>query len=132
MSSRLINRRRLSSNSSRKLAKHISRQMASVIPSLLAQVQCLTPSYDFECPSIVNLNCLFKSFTSAHPPKFTGEGNATVLLQWFEKMENIFLHCECPDHQKTNFASSVFNQKALTWWNSVEDTQSAKTAITLP
>ena len=132
MSSRLINRRRSSRNSSIRLAKHITRQMANVIPSLLAQIQCLTPNYDSACPSTTATNCSFKSFTSAHPPKFTGEGNATVLLQWFEKMESVFLHCECPDHKKTNFASSVFDRRALTWWNSVKDTQGATTAMTLP
>ena len=129
MSPSLINRRRSSSNSSR---KHITRQMASVIPSLLTQIQCLTPNYDSACPSTANNNRSFKSFTSVHPSECTGEGNTTMLLHWFEKMEIIFLHCECLDHKKTNFASSVFNQKALTWWNSVKDTQSAKTAIALP
>ena len=132
MSSRYLQRRRQTNVLDRKLAAQITKQMANVIPSLLAQIQSLTTNNNSTSSSTANYGCTFKTFTSANPPQFDGTGNATVLLQWFENMESVFLHCECPDRKKTNFASSVFHLGALTWWNSIKDTRGAEVAMAMP
>ncbi|XP_022024160.1 uncharacterized protein LOC110924466 [Helianthus annuus] len=61
--------------------------------------------------------CNYKQFNSAKPLKFNGFEGATRLLQWFESIESIFRHVQCPGELKVEFASSVFQKRALSWWN---------------
>ncbi|KAD6796015.1 hypothetical protein E3N88_06911 [Mikania micrantha] len=57
--------------------------------------------------------------------------SATGLLQWFESMENTFINSECPKNLKVRYATSVFQKRALTWWNGEKRTRGVETALAL-
>ncbi|KAF5813671.1 putative nucleotidyltransferase, Ribonuclease H [Helianthus annuus] len=103
------------------LAEIIAQHMAAAFPNLIAQFNQANINQ--------NAPCNFKSFNSAKPLKFSGTEGATGLLQWFESIENTFRHVQCPDNRKVGFASSVFQKRALTWWNGVMRDQGAEVAL---
>jgi len=63
-------------------------------------------------------NCSYKDFKSGEPTKFRGTEGATAMVRWFEKLESVFLLCNCPDDSKVKFATSTLLDGALSWWNS--------------
>ncbi|KAI3825163.1 hypothetical protein L1987_06639 [Smallanthus sonchifolius] len=75
--------------------------------------------------------CTFKHFNSCNPTKFFGTEGATGLLQWFESMESTFLNSDCPDNLKVRYAASVFQKRALTWWNGEKRTRGNESAMSL-
>ena len=75
--------------------------------------------------------CTFKYFNSCNPTKFSGTQGATDLLQWFESMENTFVHTECPDNLRVRYATSVFQKRALTWWNGEKQNRGMDAALAL-
>ncbi|XP_076905048.1 uncharacterized protein LOC143560683 [Bidens hawaiensis] len=74
----------------------------------------------------------FRNFLSTKPPSFCGEENATILLQWFEEMENIFIHYECSDAKRTKFSSSHFKSRAVVWWNALRNDQGSDLVVSMP
>ncbi|KAJ0466402.1 putative retrotransposon gag domain-containing protein [Helianthus annuus] len=54
---------------------------------------------------------------------------ATGLLQWFESIKSTFRHVQCLDNRKVEFASSVFQKRALTWWNGIMRDRGAEVAL---
>ncbi|KAJ0592425.1 putative transcription factor interactor and regulator CCHC(Zn) family [Helianthus annuus] len=103
------------------LAAIIMQQITAAIPNIVAQ-----------CNQALNNNnapCNFKTFNSAKPSKFSGSQGATALLQWFESLESTFRHVQCPNERKVDFASSVFEKRALTWWNGVMRDRGADVAL---
>ncbi|KAJ0441714.1 putative transcription factor interactor and regulator CCHC(Zn) family [Helianthus annuus] len=103
------------------LAEIIAQQMAAQFPNLLAQWN--------QANNYNNGTCNFKNFNSAKPLKFSGSEGATGLLQWFESIENTFRHVQCPENRKVEFSSSVFQKRALTWWNGVMRDRGADVAL---
>ncbi|KAF5756306.1 putative nucleotidyltransferase, Ribonuclease H [Helianthus annuus] len=103
------------------LAEIIAQQMAVAFPNLIAQWN--------QANNNNNAPCNFKSFNSAKLLKFSGSKGATGLLQWFESIENTFCHVQCPDNRKVEFASSVFQKRALTWWSGVMRDRGAEVAL---
>ncbi|KAI3811474.1 hypothetical protein L1987_21198 [Smallanthus sonchifolius] len=79
-----------------------------------------------------NNACNFKYFNSCSPPKFSGHEGATGLLQWFEGIENTFLNAGVPEALKVQYGSSVFQKRALTWWNGEKTTRTVLVAMALP
>lgn len=63
-------------------------------------------------------SCSYKDFKSGDPTKFKGTEGATAMVRWFEKMESVFLLCNCPDDCKVKFATSTLLDGAMSWWNS--------------
>ena len=115
-------------NSDRKLAARIARSMAAVLPTVMTQMQQMNTNAN----PVNQSTCTFKTFQCAKPPTFDGSKGATALLQWFEGMENTFLHSECPDDKKTRFASSVFEKTALNWWSKEKNTRGTDEAMAMP
>ncbi|KAI3688058.1 hypothetical protein L1987_81764 [Smallanthus sonchifolius] len=76
--------------------------------------------------------CTFKHFNSCSPLKFYGTEGATGLLQWFESIENTFLNSDCPDHLRVRYATSVFQKRALTWWNGEKRNRGVDVTMALP
>ncbi|KAI3797676.1 hypothetical protein L1987_32938 [Smallanthus sonchifolius] len=76
--------------------------------------------------------CTFKHFNSCNPLKFYGSEGATGLLQWFASIESTFLNSDCPDNLRTRHATSVFQKRALTWWNGEKRTRGVDVAVALP
>ena len=62
--------------------------------------------------------CSWKDFKSGDPTKFKGTEGATAMIRWFEKMESVFLICNCPDDCKVKYATGTLLDGALSWWNS--------------
>ncbi|KAJ0666882.1 putative nucleotidyltransferase, Ribonuclease H [Helianthus annuus] len=112
------------------LAAMIAQQMAAILPTLVAQLNQANAGNNN-----INVNapapCSFKQFNSCNPIKYSGSEGATGLLQWFEGIESTFRHCQCPNNRKVEFASSVFQKRALTWWNGVMRDRGANVAMAL-
>lgn len=128
MSSYLLHRR--SGNSGRKMAAQIARQMAAVLPNLVAQLhqQIATPANQGGANPP---QCTFKHFNTCNPPKYNGSEGVTGLLQWFESMENTFRNSDCPENLKVRYGTSVFQKRALTWWNGEKHTRGAEAVYAL-
>ena len=62
--------------------------------------------------------CTWKNFKVSDPIKFKGTEGAVALIRWFEKTENVFLMCNCPDVSKVKFATGMLLDEAMSWWNS--------------
>ncbi|KAI3805341.1 hypothetical protein L1987_27634 [Smallanthus sonchifolius] len=76
--------------------------------------------------------CTFNHFNSCNPLKLYGTEGATGLLQWFENNEGTFLNSDCPDNLRVLHATSVFQKRALTWWNGERRTRVIEAAMALP
>ncbi|KAI3760698.1 hypothetical protein L1987_51096 [Smallanthus sonchifolius] len=76
--------------------------------------------------------CTFKHFNSCNPVKFYGTEGATCLLQWFESIESTFLNSDCPDNLRVRYATSVFQKRALTWWNGEKRNRGVDVTMALP
>ena len=115
------------------LAALIAQQMAAVLPNLVAQLnQQQPPPPPPNPPPVANPPaCTYKHFLSCQPTKFSGAEGATGLLQWFESIENTFLHSDCPENLQVRYASSAFQKRALTWWNGEKRTRGADIAMGL-
>lgn len=118
-----------------KLAKIISKQLATVLPTLVAQLGQTSNNNNND-----NNNnnggaqnvCTFKYFKTCGPKPYTGTEGATALLQWFESIEKTFLHSKCPDNLRVEYASSMLDNRALTWWNGEQKTRGVEAAMALP
>ncbi|XP_076960316.1 uncharacterized protein LOC143636667 [Bidens hawaiensis] len=113
----------------RRLAARITKEFTTALPKIVAQLQNINSSGSATSATLKNYH--YKNFTSAKPPSYLGEENATKLLRWFEQMENKFIHYECPEDKRTRFASSVFEERALTWWNSYKDLHSVEEVLAM-
>ena len=76
--------------------------------------------------------CTFKHFNTCGPVKFSGTEGATGLLQWYESIENTFTNNNCPNHLQKQYATSVFQKGALTWWSTVKRSRGPEIALALP
>ncbi|KAD3639976.1 hypothetical protein E3N88_29199 [Mikania micrantha] len=50
---------------------------------------------------------------------------------WFKSIENTFINSDCPKNLKVRYATSVFQKRALTWWNSEKRTRGVDAALAL-
>ena len=108
------------------IAALVAQQMAAVLPGVVTQIHQIYNNNNNN-----NAQCNFKTFNSAKPLKFSGSEGATALLQWFESIESTFRHVQCPNERKVDFASSVFQRRALTWWNGIMRDRGAEVAMEL-
>ncbi|KAI3695434.1 hypothetical protein L1987_78431 [Smallanthus sonchifolius] len=79
-----------------------------------------------------NPACTFKHFDSCNPTKFSRNEGAIGLLQWFESIEGTFINVDCPENLKVRYATSVFQNRALTWWNGEKRNRGIEVALALP
>ncbi|KAD5318040.1 hypothetical protein E3N88_17986 [Mikania micrantha] len=116
------------------LAQIISQQVAVVLPTLVTQLNQaanVNPVQNNGNGGGANPTCTFKHFNSCNPTKFIGTEGATGLLQWFESIESTFIHSDCPENLKVRYATSVFQKRALTWWNGEKRTRGSDAALAL-
>ncbi|MFS7953369.1 putative transcription factor interactor and regulator CCHC(Zn) family [Helianthus anomalus] len=104
------------------LAALITQQFAAVLPNLITQINQANNNNN-------NVQCTFKSFNSAKSLIFTGSEGATGILQWFESLESTFRHVQSPNERKVELALSVFQKRALTWWNDIMRDRGADVAM---
>ncbi|GJX07584.1 putative reverse transcriptase domain-containing protein [Tanacetum coccineum] len=101
------------------------------MPNLLTQlVQALggnrtnqreaTPSYNI------------KTFRAFGAKEFFGTEGAVGLLTWFESTEYVLHITKCPAESQVEFADSMLQGRALTWWNTLVQTRGRAAAIAQP
>nr|GEU65154.1 hypothetical protein [Tanacetum cinerariifolium] len=59
--------------------------------------------------------CLHKTFMNGKPHPFNGTKGVVGLSRWIEKVEQVFEISKCSKEDKVMFATSTFEDRALTW-----------------
>ncbi|GKB93113.1 hypothetical protein Tco_0979250 [Tanacetum coccineum] len=62
--------------------------------------------------------CTYPEFMKCEPLKFKSTEEVLGLIQWFEKMENVFHISNFAVGNQTKFSTCTLQGNALTWWNS--------------
>ncbi|KAJ0913080.1 putative transcription factor interactor and regulator CCHC(Zn) family [Helianthus annuus] len=63
--------------------------------------------------------CTYKEFLACKPAEFAGNEGATAALRWLEKTEAVIKISKCDEEDKVMYASHLFKEEALEWWNTV-------------
>ncbi|KAJ0899493.1 putative retrotransposon gag domain-containing protein [Helianthus annuus] len=63
--------------------------------------------------------CTYKEFLACKPAKFAGNEGATATLRWLEKTEAVIAISKCAEENQVMYASNLFKEGALEWWNTV-------------
>ncbi|KAJ0843597.1 putative transcription factor interactor and regulator CCHC(Zn) family [Helianthus annuus] len=61
--------------------------------------------------------CTFKQFLDCKPMNYDGTGGAVAFVRWTEKTEATIRMSKCTADQQVTFATGLFVDEALTWWN---------------
>ncbi|KAF5778789.1 hypothetical protein HanXRQr2_Chr12g0551701 [Helianthus annuus] len=61
--------------------------------------------------------CTFKQFLDCKPLNYDGTGGAVAFVRWTEKTEATIRMSKCTADQQVTFATGLFVDEALTWWN---------------
>ncbi|MFS7890149.1 putative retrotransposon gag domain-containing protein [Helianthus anomalus] len=62
---------------------------------------------------------------------FTGEGDVSQLLQWFDAIEVTLRQSGCPEDFQTTCATGVFQSRALDWWTAERNKRGIAAAYAL-
>ncbi|KAF5781040.1 putative transcription factor interactor and regulator CCHC(Zn) family [Helianthus annuus] len=68
---------------------------------------------------VATLGCTYKEFLACKPVEFAGNEGATAALRWLEKTEAVIKISKCAEEDKVMYASHLFKEEALEWWNTV-------------
>ncbi|KAJ0818129.1 putative transcription factor interactor and regulator CCHC(Zn) family [Helianthus annuus] len=63
--------------------------------------------------------CTYKEFLAGKPAEFAGNEGATATLRWLEKTEAVIAISKCAEEDQVMYASNLFKEGALEWWNTV-------------
>ncbi|KAF5802035.1 putative retrotransposon gag domain-containing protein [Helianthus annuus] len=63
--------------------------------------------------------CTYKEFLACKPAEFAGNEGATATLRWLEKTEAVIAISKCAEEDQVMYASNLFKEGALEWWNTV-------------
>ncbi|GKD28244.1 putative reverse transcriptase domain-containing protein [Tanacetum coccineum] len=55
--------------------------------------------------------------------EFFGTEGAVGLVTWFESTESVLYITKCPTESQVEFAASMLQGRALTWWNTLVQTR---------
>ncbi|KAF5812850.1 hypothetical protein HanXRQr2_Chr03g0091311 [Helianthus annuus] len=61
--------------------------------------------------------CTFKQFLNCKPLNYDGTGGAVAFVRWTEKTEATIRMSKCTANQQVTFATGLFVNEPLTWWN---------------
>ena len=67
----------------------------------------------------MTLGCTYKEFLACKPTEFAGSEGATAALRWLEKTEAVLTISKCAKEDKVMYASNLFKEEALEWWNTI-------------
>ena len=76
--------------------------------------------------------CTYKMFRDCKPQEFSGTEGAVSLLRWLEKVESVFLMCNCLPEDRVMYAAALFQDVALTWWNNITQNMGIGEAYAMP
>ncbi|GJT18998.1 putative reverse transcriptase domain-containing protein [Tanacetum coccineum] len=77
-------------------------------------------------------SCSIKTFRASGAKEFFGTEGAVGLLTWFESTESVLHITKCPAESQVEFAASMLQGRALTWWNTFVQTRGRAAAIAQP
>ncbi|KAJ0921939.1 putative retrotransposon gag domain-containing protein [Helianthus annuus] len=63
--------------------------------------------------------CTYKEFLACKPAEFAGNEGATATLRWLEKTEAVIAISKCVEEDQVMYASNLFKEGALEWWNTI-------------
>ncbi|KAF5777275.1 putative retrotransposon gag domain-containing protein [Helianthus annuus] len=63
--------------------------------------------------------CTYKEFLICKPVEFAGNEGATAALHWLEKTKVVIKISKCAEEDKVMYASHLFKEETLEWWNTV-------------
>ncbi|KAJ0733400.1 putative nucleotidyltransferase, Ribonuclease H [Helianthus annuus] len=63
--------------------------------------------------------CSYKEFWSCKPIEFSGNEGPIAALRWIEKTEAVLKISKCAEEDKITFASNLFKNSTLEWWNTI-------------
>ncbi|GKF91469.1 hypothetical protein Tco_0275170 [Tanacetum coccineum] len=102
------------SNPPNEIADEVTRQLNTALPNLLTQlVQALGGNQANQRAQ----SCSIKTFRAFGAKEFFGTEGAVGLLTKFESIEFVLHITKCPAESQVEFASSMLQGRALTWWN---------------
>ena len=59
----------------------------------------------------------FKTFRSSGATEYTGQSDPVLAMQWIQNTEKVFRITRIPNHDKVIYASAMFIDRALVWWD---------------
>ncbi|KAJ0538417.1 putative nucleotidyltransferase, Ribonuclease H [Helianthus annuus] len=75
--------------------------------------------------------CTFKEFLACKPAEFVGNEGATATLRWLEKTEAVIAISKCAEEDQVMYASNLFKEGALEWWNTVLQAKGRRVAYAM-
>ncbi|GKD04770.1 putative reverse transcriptase domain-containing protein [Tanacetum coccineum] len=115
-------------NPPNKTTDEVTRQLNTALPNLLTQlVQALGGNQTNQRE--VTQSCSIKTFRASGTKEFFDTEGAIGLLTWFESIESVLHITKCPAKSHVEFASSMLQGRALTWWNTLVQTRGRAIAI---
>ncbi|GJS47583.1 putative reverse transcriptase domain-containing protein [Tanacetum coccineum] len=109
-------------------ADEVTRQLNAALPNLLTQlVQALGGNRANQREATPS--CSIKTFRASGAKEFFGTEGAVGLLTWFESTESVLHITKCPAESQVEFAASMLQGCALTWWNTLVQTRGRAAAI---
>ncbi|GJV71550.1 putative reverse transcriptase domain-containing protein [Tanacetum coccineum] len=106
-------------------------QLNAALPNLLTQlVQALGGNRTNQREATPS--CNIKTFRASSAKEFFGTEGAVGLLTWFESTESVLHITKCPAESQVEFAASMLQGRALTWWNTLVQTRGRAAAIAQP
>nr|GEW11337.1 hypothetical protein [Tanacetum cinerariifolium] len=115
-------------NPSNETADEVARQLNTALPNLLTQlVQALGGNRVNQREATPS--CSIKTFRASGAKEFFGTEGTIGLLTWFESIEAVLHITKCPAESQVEFASSMLQGRALTWWNTLVQTRGRAATI---
>ncbi|KAI3754419.1 hypothetical protein L1987_54202 [Smallanthus sonchifolius] len=65
------------------------------------------------------IGCTYKMFQDCKPFNFSGREGGIGTLRWIEKTEYVLPISKCAEDDKVLYASNLFQDQALEWWNNI-------------
>ncbi|GKC30950.1 putative reverse transcriptase domain-containing protein [Tanacetum coccineum] len=118
-------------NPPNEIADEVTRQFHTALTNLLTQlVQALRGNRANQID--VTQSCSIKTFRASGAKEFFGTEGAVGLLTWFENIEFVLHVTKFPAESQVEFAASMLQGRALTWWNTLVQTRGRASAIAQP
>ncbi|GJX80438.1 putative reverse transcriptase domain-containing protein [Tanacetum coccineum] len=118
-------------NPSNETSDEVTIQLNVALPNLLTQlVQALGGNRTNQKEATPS--CNIKTFRASGAKDFFSTEGAVGLLTWFESTESMLHITKCPAESQVEFAASMLQGHALTWWNTLVQTRGWAAAIAQP
>nr|GFB27470.1 hypothetical protein [Tanacetum cinerariifolium] len=115
-------------NPSNETTDEVARQLNTALPNLLTQlVQALGGNRVYQREATPS--CSIKTFRASGAKEFFRIEGTVGLLTWFESIKAMLYITKCLAESQVEFASSMLQGRALTWWNTLVQTRGRAAAI---